>query len=83
MKALGSWEELKGDFEGDSEQALVAGEEAAPVRTDEFAARSAPFDHFTGGQRAFETENVVGSHTVFEAVGSAGVEGDVSADGAN
>jgi len=41
------------------------------------------FDDLAGGEHGFEAEDVVGRHAVFQAVGAAGVEGDVAADRAD
>ena len=83
VEAFGSWEQLQGDLQRDAEEALVAIEQAAPVRADILAAKPAPLDHLPGAQHSLQAQDVVGGHAVFEAVGAAGVKGDVAADSAN
>ncbi len=83
VKTFGPRQKLEGDFDGDAEEAFVAGEEATPVRSGVFAAGAAPLDDFARSQHGPDAEDVVGGHAVLEAMGPAGVEGDVAADGAD
>ena len=83
VKTFGARQQLQRDLQRDAEQALVAGEQPAPVRPDVFAARAAPLDHFARGEHGLDAEHVVGGHAVFQAMRAAGVEGDVAADGAD
>ena len=83
VEALGPGQQLQGDLQRDAEETFVAIEQAAPVRADVLAARAAPFDDLAGAEHGLDAEHVVGGHAVFQAVGAAGVEGDVAADGAD
>ena len=83
VEALRPGQQLQRDLQRDAEEPFVAVEEAAPVGADVLAARAAPLDHFAGAEHGFDAEHVVGGHAVFQAMGAAGVEGDIAADGAN
>jgi hypothetical protein len=81
--AFGSWQKLQCNLKRDAEESFIAGEEAAPIGADRLAAEAAPFHDFTGGEHRLDAEHVIGGHAVLQAMGAAGVEGDVAADGAD
>ena len=83
MAAVGHGQKIEGGFEDDAEQALVADEEAGVIGANSIAGGTAPFDDVARGQNRFEAEHMVRGHAVFEAMGAAGVEADISADGAD
>ena len=80
---LGTGNQPDRDLERDAEQALRADEQAGQIGPGLLHAVAAQPHHFAVGQHDLEAEHVVGGHPVAEAVGAAGVEGDVAADGAH
>ena len=73
----------QGDLQRDAEAALRADEAADQVGPDRIEAAAAERDQRAVGEHRLEPEHVVQRHAVAEAVGAAGVEGDVAADGAD
>ena len=62
--------------------AFAAGEQAGEVVARQVGGFAAGLDHGAVGQHEFESQNVIGGDAVGQGVRSAGVFGDIAADGA-
>lgn len=83
VEGFGGGEESEGDLESDAEKAFGTAEEAGVIGAEMLAAAATEFDDFAGGKNNFHAEDMVGGHAVFEAMRAAGVEGNVSSNGAD
>ena len=68
---------------GDAERAFGADEDAEEIVAGSVESLAAEVDELAVGEDDFEAEDVRGGEAVLEAVGAAGVFGDIAADGAD
>ena len=83
LHAFGALDDAENHFGGDAECAFGADEDAEEIVAGSVESFSAEVDERAVGENDFEAEDVRGGETVFEAVGAAGVFGDVAADAAD
>ena len=83
LHAFGALDDAENDFCGDAEGAFGADEDAGEIVAGSVESFSAEMDEGAVGENDFETEDVGGGETVFQAVRAAGVFGDVAADAAD
>ncbi len=83
LHALGAFDDAENHFCGDAERAFGADEDAEEVIASSVESFSAEVDEGAIGEDDIETEDVRGGEAVFEAVGAAGVFGNVAADAAD
>ena len=71
MKALGLGQELQRNLKRNAKEPLVTGKQTAPVRTDVLTTSCPPLDNFTGREHSLDTEDMIRSHPIFQAVRAA------------
>ena len=83
LHGLGLAHDAEGHLGGDAECAFGADEDAEQIVAGGVGGLAAEGDDLAGGKDDGHLEDVGGGEAVLEAVGSAGVLGDVAADGAD
>ena len=83
LHAFGALDDAQDHFCGDAERAFGADEDAEEIVAGSVESFAAEVDECAVGEDDFEAEDVRGGEAVFEAVGAAGVFGDVAADAAD
>ena len=83
LHAFGALDDAENHFCGDAERAFGADENAEEVVAGRVESFSAEVDERTVGEDDFEAEDVRCGEAVLEAVGAAGIFGDVAADAAD
>ena len=83
LNRLGLAHDAEGHFGGDAEGAFGADEDAEQIVAGSVGRFAAEGDDLAGGEDDGHLEDVGDGEAVLEAVGAAGVFGDVAADGAD
>jgi len=83
LHALGALDDAENHFCSDAESAFGPNENAEEIVAGRVESFSAEVDEGAVGEDNFEAEDVRGGEAVFQAVGAAGVFGDVAADAAD
>ena len=81
-RAFGRLDEAHRDLGDDAELALRADDQRQEIVTGRIEARSADIDDLAVHQHHADAEHIIGGDAVFQAMGAAGIGGDIAADGA-